>query len=66
MNAAGTLNIERPSPMVEVTADHAVEVLDLWMTFPGKRKGEQVHVLENVSLNVKRGEVVCIVGPSGC
>ncbi|WP_367874988.1 ABC transporter ATP-binding protein [Luteolibacter sp. Populi] len=44
----------------------AIEVKDLWMTFPGKRKGEQVHVLENVSLTVKRGEFVCIVGPSGC
>ena len=47
-------------------SDHAIEVRDLWMTFPGKRKGEQVHVLENVNLSVKRGEFVCIVGPSGC
>lgn len=46
--------------------DHAIEVRDLWMTFPGKRKGEQVNVLENVNLRVKRGEFVCIVGPSGC
>ena len=44
----------------------AIEIKDLWMTFPGKRKGEQVHVLENVNLSVSRGEFVCIVGPSGC
>ena len=36
------------------------------MTFPGKTKDTPIHVLENVSLDVKRGEFVCIVGPSGC
>ncbi len=46
--------------------DHAIDVKDLWMTFPGKRKGEQIHVLENINLSVKQGEFVCIVGPSGC
>lgn len=44
----------------------AIEVRDLWMTFPGKRKGEQVHVLEAINLQVRQGEFVCIVGPSGC
>jgi NitT/TauT family transport system ATP-binding protein len=43
-----------------------VEVRDLWMTFPGKRAGEEVRVLEHVDLTVRRGEFVCIVGPSGC
>ena len=42
----------------------AVEVRDLWMSFPAK--GEPLHVLERVSLEVRRGEFVCIVGPSGC
>ncbi len=66
MNATATLNSERPAMHVDVKDDHAIEVRDLWMTFPGKRKGEQVHVLESVNLSVKRGEFVCIVGPSGC
>lgn len=44
----------------------AVRVRGLWMSFPGKRGGEPVHVLENVDLDVKPGEFVCIVGPSGC
>ncbi len=48
------------------TSNHAIEIRNLWMTFPGKRKGEQIHVLEQVNLTVKRGEFVCIVGPSGC
>ena len=48
------------------TSDEAIRVENLWMTFPGKRKGEQVNVLENVGLRVRRGEFVCIVGTSGC
>ncbi len=47
-------------------ADVAVSVRDLWMSFPGKRPGEQVHVLERVDVRVEHGEFVCIVGPSGC
>jgi ABC-type nitrate/sulfonate/bicarbonate transport system ATPase subunit len=44
----------------------AVSVRDLWMSFPGKSRGEQIHVLENISAEVAAGEFVCIVGPSGC
>jgi NitT/TauT family transport system ATP-binding protein len=44
----------------------AVEIRDLWMSFPGKAGGEPVHVLERVDLSVRPGEFVCIVGPSGC
>ncbi|MBI3854770.1 MAG: ABC transporter ATP-binding protein [Planctomycetes bacterium] len=44
----------------------AVELTDVWMSFPGKGNGEPVHVLERISLGVRRGEFVCIVGPSGC
>ncbi|MFN7140691.1 MAG: ATP-binding cassette domain-containing protein, partial [Limisphaerales bacterium] len=44
----------------------AVSVRDVWMSFPGKNAGEQIHVLENVNLEIEEGEFVCIVGPSGC
>ena len=44
----------------------AVEVRDLWMTFPGKQNGDQVRVLERIDMQVRQGEFVCIVGPSGC
>ena len=44
----------------------AVSVRNLWMSFPGKRRGEEVHVLQDVSMSVREGEFVCIVGPSGC
>jgi NitT/TauT family transport system ATP-binding protein len=43
----------------------SVEVRDLGMSYPGRR-GEDVHVLQGVSMSVRQGEFVCIVGPSGC
>ncbi len=43
-----------------------VSIRDLWMSFPGKQSGEQIHVLEHIDLQVAAGEFVCIVGPSGC
>ena len=44
----------------------ALDVRDLWVTFPGRPGGGPIHVLERVDLDVRRGEFVCIVGPSGC
>ena len=38
-----------------------VQVRDLWMSFPGKKTGEAVHVLERVDLEVRRGEFVCVI-----
>ncbi|HET9418607.1 MAG TPA: ABC transporter ATP-binding protein [Chthoniobacterales bacterium] len=46
--------------------DSAVAAYNLSMRFPGKRRGEEIEVLENVSIDVAKGEFVCIVGPSGC
>lgn len=55
---AASRHVASPAPTVVVR--------DLGMTFPGKREGDLVHVLEHVNLEVARGEFVCIVGPSGC
>jgi NitT/TauT family transport system ATP-binding protein len=44
----------------------AVSLRNVWMSFPGANSAEQIHVLENVSLQIQEGEFVCIVGPSGC
>jgi ABC-type nitrate/sulfonate/bicarbonate transport system ATPase subunit len=44
----------------------AVSIQNVSISFPGKRAGEQIHVLQNVSAEVAEGEFVCIVGPSGC
>ena len=44
-----------------------ISVRDLWMTFAAKdRTKSDVHVLEDINLEVREGEFVCIVGPSGC
>lgn len=44
----------------------AISVHGLWMSYPGKRTGDPVHVLERIDLEIGAGEFVCIVGPSGC
>ncbi len=49
-----------------VTSLATVSIRGLWLTYPGTRWGPPVHVLEDVNLEVRRGEFVCIVGPSGC
>jgi len=47
-----------------VTAPAKVIVRDLSMRFPTDRS--TIEVLSSVSLDVKDGELVCILGPSGC
>ncbi len=54
------------SLLLELAPPAAVAVRNLSMVFPGKRAGEEIGVLDNVSANVSNGEFVCLVGPSGC
>ncbi len=44
----------------------AVAVRDLWLTYAAQRRGEPIHVLQEINFTVVPGEFVCIVGPSGC
>jgi ABC-type nitrate/sulfonate/bicarbonate transport system ATPase subunit len=59
-----TLSSTTHGPSVAIPA--AVSVRNLWMSFPAKMPGEQIHVLERINLDVQPGQFVCIVGPSGC
>lgn len=45
---------------------YAVSASNVGMSYAGRRRGEEIHVLQDVNLNVREGEFVCIVGPSGC
>jgi ABC-type nitrate/sulfonate/bicarbonate transport system ATPase subunit len=44
----------------------AISIRHVSVVFPGKRAGEEVHVLDDVSAALAQGEFVCLVGPSGC
>jgi ABC-type nitrate/sulfonate/bicarbonate transport system ATPase subunit len=49
---------------VRVVTPAKVSIRDLSMRFPTDRS--TIEVLSSVSLEVKDGELVCILGPSGC
>lgn len=44
----------------------AIQVRELCASFETPHSGGQIEVLQNIHLEVERGEFVCIVGPSGC
>ena len=52
------------SVAVEKAVKTKVNFHDVSMIF--KRDGKEVNVLENINLEAREGEFVCILGPSGC
>lgn len=46
--------------MSESHSDYKIEVKNLTKYFG------DLHVLDNISFNIKKGEFVCVVGPTGC
>ena len=65
-SAHHTTTMGSPTADPRETGPLAITVRDLWMSYPSQRQGELTHVLERVNLEVREGEFVCIVGPSGC
>ena len=66
------LTAPRPNATFDIAPNPAavrtkISVRKLWMTYqPKNKKAQPVHVLEDISLDVRDGEFICLVGPSGC
>ena len=42
----------------------SIEIKNINKSFDGR--GKNLSVLENINLNINDGELVCLLGPSGC
>lgn len=51
-------------PQTSMADPHALELIDVGKTFHSH--GREVAALAKITLNVERGEIVCLLGASGC
>lgn len=51
---------------VQSTAATAISVRNVSQEFGGKDDSQKVVALDDVSINIREGELMCLIGPSGC
>ncbi len=66
MDHAGGRGTDGPEVADRVATGYLAELVEASVVFPTGRNGEELRVLDRVSLGVERGRVTCLVGPSGC
>ena len=66
-DGAGTVAVDASAPGYQTRSDSILSVKNISKTYyPRKRKGKAVVALQDVSVEVARGEFLSLVGPSGC
>ena len=59
------MTIAAEQPAAPASTDNVIEIDDLHVTFAG-RGGGTARAVDGVNLNIRRGEIIAMVGESGC